>query len=214
MAAPLLIDVCVQEEWAISDSQRRGIAGESWHGQQTEEHECGAGAESVVHLESIYWLGKWPYGSFFIQNWRVGNPPSRGHGAPNIPVQLYELVSMVAHPETDGPGENSIPDLAQIFQNDIDVVPGAGNNSSDTIHRLKEGVARFLITNISGPTKAIRLPDVATMWDIPTLNHHDPAGGNVLFLDGHAEFRACAGARTFPISNSLESAFAWGGVLP
>jgi prepilin-type processing-associated H-X9-DG protein len=58
---------------------------------------------------------------------------------------------------------------------------------------LKEGIERFLITDINNPAaSAIAQSEVAVMFDIVDLNpsdfNHVPGGGNTLFMDGHVEF--------------------------
>ena len=68
-----------------------------------------------------------------------------------------------------------------------------------TLYRLREGVERFMISDIDNPSAtADAQSEIAVMWD---LSHHypfDPAGmgefnhvpggGNVLYMDGHVKF--------------------------
>lgn len=70
---------------------------------------------------------------------------------------------------------------------------GAGNGGSDTLFRLREGVERFLITDINNPAgSAMGQSEVPVMWDItstfPADYNHIPGGANVLYMDGHVEF--------------------------
>lgn len=76
-------------------------------------------------------------------------------------------------------------------------IPGLEPNTgsgpgSDTIMRLKEGIERFLITDINNPAgSAMAQSNVAVMWDqLGHVRHfnHVPGGCNVLFMDGHVEF--------------------------
>ncbi|MCX8066042.1 MAG: prepilin-type N-terminal cleavage/methylation domain-containing protein [Candidatus Hydrogenedentes bacterium] len=71
--------------------------------------------------------------------------------------------------------------------------PPVGNGSSDTIYRLREGIERFLITDINNPSASAKAQ--SEMWVMidklalePSLFNHVPGGSNVLFLDGHVEF--------------------------
>jgi prepilin-type processing-associated H-X9-DG protein len=69
-------------------------------------------------------------------------------------------------------------------------------------YRLREGIERFFITDINNPAASSRAQsDVAVMWDIvtPTINdfNHIPAGGNVLYMDGHVEFVQYPGKHPF-----------------
>ena len=59
--------------------------------------------------------------------------------------------------------------------------------------RLKEGIERFLITDINSPAgSAEAQSEVYMMYDVigvkAHLYNHIPGGSNVLFMDGHVEF--------------------------
>lgn len=91
------------------------------------------------------------------------------------------------------------PDLAL-----LGLAPGSvvatGNSDGDTIHRLREGIERFLITDINNPAGSARAQsDITLIWDHveggkpaqPERNerfNHLPGGSNVLYLDGHVQF--------------------------
>ncbi len=88
------------------------------------------------------------------------------------------------------------------FDQDLDVSAYAdtfgngsplGNGGGNTIHRLREGIERFMITDINNPGGSAKGQSaIAIQWDqVSTglLNYnHVPGGSNVLFLDGHVEF--------------------------
>jgi prepilin-type N-terminal cleavage/methylation domain-containing protein/prepilin-type processing-associated H-X9-DG protein len=79
-------------------------------------------------------------------------------------------------------------------------VPAQGNNGGTRILRLKEGIERFLITDINNPAGgAMAQSTLALMWDHvetskpddPSRNqrfNHIPGGCNVLYADGHVQF--------------------------
>jgi prepilin-type processing-associated H-X9-DG protein len=75
----------------------------------------------------------------------------------------------------------------------ITVPEGWGNAWRDTIYRLDAGIDRFLITdiNIIG-SHEVGSSLVPIMWDRSYMDtgkfSHEPVGGNVLYLDGHAEY--------------------------
>jgi prepilin-type processing-associated H-X9-DG protein len=78
--------------------------------------------------------------------------------------------------------------------------PAQGNRGGDTIMRLREGIERFLITDINNPgASALAQSTIAIMWDHieaagPTdpsrtqRFNHIPGGSNVLYADGHVAF--------------------------
>jgi prepilin-type N-terminal cleavage/methylation domain-containing protein/prepilin-type processing-associated H-X9-DG protein len=79
------------------------------------------------------------------------------------------------------------------------VVPGSGSAGGNTILRLREGIERFLITDINNPAAgAVAQSNVPVMWDVicDEASHfnHVPGGSNVLFMDGHVEFMRWPGA--------------------
>jgi prepilin-type processing-associated H-X9-DG protein len=69
-----------------------------------------------------------------------------------------------------------------------------GNGDGDTIYRLREGIERYLITDINNPGATTGAQsNIHIMYDhvstVVTAFNHVPGGSNVLYLDGHVEFR-------------------------
>ena len=77
---------------------------------------------------------------------------------------------------------------------DCTVPAGLGNASQgDTVFRLREGIERFLITDINNPAATAKgQSEIFTYWDTVSAAvadfNHVPGGSNVLYLDGHVEF--------------------------
>ena len=79
---------------------------------------------------------------------------------------------------------------------DIDVGDtgcNCGNGGGDTIYRLREGIERFLITDINNPAASAKAQStVWIMFDHVSAEtsgyNHVPGGANVLYLDGHVRF--------------------------
>jgi len=104
---------------------------------------------------------------------------------------------------------------------EIPVVAGSGGGS--TLYRVREGVERFLITDINNPAgSAVAQSSVPVMADsmagtqytsgtsatkLARFNHV-PGGSNVLFMDGHVEFVKFPGK--FPV-NAYVAARGFGG---
>ena len=74
--------------------------------------------------------------------------------------------------------------------------PGYGKIQA---YRLREGIERFFITDINNPAgSSVAASQMPVMWDKiakpgatwlgSTTFNHIPAGGNLLFLDGHVEW--------------------------
>ena len=97
------------------------------------------------------------------------------------------------------------PRWATVHENDISVTA-----KGLTMYRFREGIERFFITDINNPAASNKSQsELAVMWDTcwnpsapkdpgePAFNHV-PGGGNVLYLDGHAEFLKYS--TKFPVS--------------
>lgn len=71
-----------------------------------------------------------------------------------------------------------------------------GNGGDTTVYRLREGIERFLITDINNAAAAAKAQSMLpVMWDeVSATNsdsaqfNHIPGGANTLYLDGHVQF--------------------------
>ena len=70
------------------------------------------------------------------------------------------------------------------FSNDLD----APNSYGDTLYRLREGIERFLITDINNPAASfVAASQIPVTIEWPG-NHESLTGGHVLYMDGHVEW--------------------------
>lgn len=86
------------------------------------------------------------------------------------------------------------------------LAPGSGNAGSDTIFRLREGVERFLITDINNAgASSTSQSKIVVMWDVVMRMaehyNHIPGGSNILYLDGHVEFKKYGAEDSFPLDD-------------
>ncbi|MBI1320426.1 MAG: DUF1559 domain-containing protein [Candidatus Hydrogenedens sp.] len=68
-----------------------------------------------------------------------------------------------------------------------------GNGGGNTVYRFREGIERFLITDINNPGASAKAQsETYIMIDVVSTNvedyNHLPGGSNILYLDGHVEF--------------------------
>lgn len=88
---------------------------------------------------------------------------------------------------------------------DITGLPeGVGNAGGTVVYRLREGIERFLITDINNPAASAQSQsEVWVMLDEISaqskIMNHVPGGCNVLFMDGHVEFVKYPGK--FPVNS-------------
>jgi len=135
---------------------------------------------------------------------------------PDVPLdnQLYDL--LVVWLFMNGAMDQGVPSDAQytIAHLDGDAAAQAdlhhGNGGSDTIYRLREGIERFLITDINNPAaSASAQSEIAVLWDSINSSmgnatsqsfNHVPGGCNVLYMDGHVEFHRYERCGKFPVN--------------
>jgi len=96
------------------------------------------------------------------------------------------------------------------------VPDGQGNGGQgDTVFRLREGIERFLITDINNPAaSAVGQSEVAVAWDVVATTvsafNHIPGGSNVLYLDGHVSFGRYP-SEEYPVNSGI--AILFGGLI-
>jgi prepilin-type N-terminal cleavage/methylation domain-containing protein/prepilin-type processing-associated H-X9-DG protein len=97
--------------------------------------------------------------------------------------------------------------IRQLLDNDIDLTASplsamianvaiSGNGAGKTVYRLREGVERFMITDINNASgSAMAQSGLPVYWDSVSSTpgaaaafNHVPGGANTLYMDGHAEF--------------------------
>ena len=70
---------------------------------------------------------------------------------------------------------------------DLPLDPSRSSGGLEKVYRLREGIERFFITDINNPSASSDAQErIPLMWERP--GHHEPDGGNVLFMDGHVEY--------------------------
>ncbi|HOV33307.1 MAG TPA: DUF1559 domain-containing protein [Candidatus Hydrogenedens sp.] len=95
--------------------------------------------------------------------------------------------------------KTDVKGLMKVFDKDANLSSpwlGYGNGGSNTVYRLREGIERFMLTDVNNPgasSKAqssiwIMLDTFASATAKEPLFNHIPGGCNVLYLDGHVEF--------------------------
>ena len=94
---------------------------------------------------------------------------------------------------------------------------GCGNGGGNNVYRLREGIERFLITDINNAGSAnVAQSSVWVMFDLlstsPAGFNHIPGGCNVLYMDGHVEFKKYSRQGDAPVNEAMASFF--GSLIP
>jgi len=87
-------------------------------------------------------------------------------------------------------------------------VDSDGNGGGDVVYRLREGIERFLITDINNPAASAHAQsEVVVMFDTVATKseyfNHVPGGSNVLYMDGHVEFQRYELNGDFPVNGTV-----------
>jgi len=146
--------------------------------------------------------------SYVYSNWMLTSDIIHGTQPPNdpaIPIDvmqaasdgylnaslLLKLQDMIVTIDDDlaDTAENVAIALAE-QDKDLDLTQFSGTGVA---YRLREGIERFLITDINNPAASAEAQsEIAIMYDIVSVEaedfNHVPGGSNVLYLDGHVEF--------------------------
>jgi prepilin-type N-terminal cleavage/methylation domain-containing protein/prepilin-type processing-associated H-X9-DG protein len=129
-----------------------------------------------------------------------------------VPAQILLMIAAIG-PVLD----NGDPtDDAQPLDSDLDLgavlpVP-VGNGQTNTLLRMKEGIERFLVTDVNDAgTSAKAQSELPLCWDTIASGdqvasairqyNHIPGGCNVVYMDGHVEFQKFPGK--FPASRNF-----------
>jgi prepilin-type N-terminal cleavage/methylation domain-containing protein/prepilin-type processing-associated H-X9-DG protein len=113
----------------------------------------------------------------------------------------YESLWQQLDADLDIEGEESAIEAA-VFAGIGRSIRAQGSGGGGTIYRLREGIERFLVTDINNPaSSAMAQSEIAVMWDgingyvdgkdgadVAEDFSHIPGGCNVLYMDGHVEF--------------------------
>jgi len=116
------------------------------------------------------------------------------HLTGTAPAQVVEAVLRVALPFLAS-RDDHLADTDITITNPVTYsgMEPLGNGSGNTVFRLREGIERYLITDINNPAASSRAQ--SEIWIVgdmigtaPEYFNHVPGGSNVLYLDGHVAF--------------------------
>ena len=117
-----------------------------------------------------------------------------------VVAAIYGLIVAVTEEITMGDAASFSIKAMRVTDLDVDTgkVPdpnlrGCGNGNSPLIYRFREGIERFLITDVASPdASSFAQSELWVMFDQISTNvtffNHPPGGCNVLYMDGHVEF--------------------------
>ena len=164
---------CPSDAEASVDQLMNLATGDSEFGYQ-----CGGDAErGMMLIDTSY-----TYMGFMFDMCEDTDPQGDLEGSP----APYQFVMMAATLD-------AAPDPVSASDGDVNGLQPYGNGGGDTVYRLREGIERFLITDINNPAASAKAQsEIYIMWDLvataPQGYNHIPGGSNILYMDGHVEF--------------------------
>jgi prepilin-type N-terminal cleavage/methylation domain-containing protein/prepilin-type processing-associated H-X9-DG protein len=175
---------------------------------------CIGAGQGSGHSDSYQYLG-------WMIDGADGGDPAQPISVPGlrdylIPIQLLQALSVLGPLGLLTPGEIPAPGgraYRDAMESSITVPAPFGNSNGTTVNRLREGIERFLVTDINNPAGSAKAQsEIATMWDqisttptdsSGTTMNHIPGGSNVLYMDGHVEFIKYEAEGDFPVNRGL-----------
>ena len=161
-----------------------------------EGHDCNYGGNCIHSVDHSYIYHGWvldKVGDEYTD--LVVGPTISGllgidAAGPRQIIELWEgfvIDFMTAYGTGDYAGANASTDQ------DYEVSEGWGNGGGNTVYRLREGIERFMISDINNPAEsAMAQSEIFVTYDLVATRidyfSHVPGGSNVLFMDGHVEF--------------------------
>jgi prepilin-type N-terminal cleavage/methylation domain-containing protein/prepilin-type processing-associated H-X9-DG protein len=99
-------------------------------------------------------------------------------------------------------------DVGAVRDKDFDIGAPYGNGGGNMVYRLREGIERFMITDINNAGASNKAQSaIFLMYDVLSTDvsnyNHIPGGSNVLFMDGHVEFRRYTPPAEGPVSRAF-----------
>ena len=180
----------------------------------------GVGMFNCVHGDfhpEAFGSGAYVYYGWMIENEDQGAALLDGWLMPRLMGNFVPLDSNPAGPAAgiwypldshptgnDHPGNDSDVSVDDLNANArVYPLPDGGIN---TLYRLREGIERFLITDINNPAASAKAQSEIFIYadkiqEDPQHFNHVPGGGNVLYMDGHVEFIKYPGE--FPFSQLM-----------
>jgi len=156
-----------------------------------------------------------PADSYYYFGWVIDQCNGAGTitVGPDLPLTFVQLiqasVAMGDGLETSVPSDPAATRAR--LDNDLNVGEPFGNSGGGTMYRFREGIERFLITDINNPAASAQAQsNIVVMFDNISVDvgssapfNHVPGGCNVLYMDGHVTFVRYEENGDFPVNAGL-----------
>lgn len=196
----LNILVCPSDPSGAEVLQEGGIWYDQRPGHESSVDPCGITAESYIYMG---WAisGK-PGQDYLLPGQNPNNPAITDLASAVGTVVSEEFVNQIQAVIEAQSG----PRYMTVNYYDKDIAYDDPVNGHITLYRHREGIERFLITDINNPgASAMAQSALPLVWDIAGTMvanfNHIPGGSNVLYMDGHVDFLRFPG--DFPVTRAF-----------
>jgi len=161
---------------------------------------CSEPDDGIAEVDTSYWYTGYVFDQVDGNDEVLSDPIFSADENDVIPVQMAQWFQRVVI--------DAATDLTSYGDDDVDVESPNGNGQGDTVFRLRNGVERFLITDINNAgASAVSASKLWVMADNfskeATSYNHLPGGSNVLYFDGHVEFQEYENLGRAPINGPV-----------
>ncbi len=187
------IIVCPSDAEHSTEDLINAVTGESDFG-----YPCDDANQGWAFVDSSYFYFGWVFDQTDPDDPQLDagliDPTYTGSGTPaQVLGTVYLLVEAMDAVAADDVAVVGIADADFSFDGTMFEGAGYGNAGSETVYRLREGIERFMITDINNPAGSAQAQsEIWVMGDIVSvevaLMNHVPGGSNFLYMDGHVEF--------------------------
>ena len=134
------------------------------------------------------------YTGYLVDKANYNDPVTAFQGV-NLPTQLLTPLIPLLMAYAGQSTLAATGPAAAGLDGDLSETAGLGNGGGDKLYRLREGIERFLITDINNAAASSRAQsqiwiqgDNIGLGTKTSIYNHLPGGSNYLYLDGHVEF--------------------------
>jgi len=176
---------------------------------------CGGGYQGMQSADDSYWYLGYVFDLYKPTDPMIALPIGDGEPSPEQLVAAalkLNLLSLLTGGGVDADAlqKNLLKDVELDDVSTVDGLPLGNGRNGDVIYRFREGIERFMITDINNPgASAMAQSNLFVMPDGVSTSlaeyNHIPGGSNILFMDGHVAFQRYEENGPGPINGPVAS---------
>lgn len=180
---------------------------------------CSGGYQGMQSADDSYWYLGYVFDMFNANPTNPDPITSFSYNGVDVdaPAQMLEAAmnrGLLTLLVGGTPSDQDVIDIQKAVNEDAEVpivpIPLGNGRNGNKVYRFREGIERFLITDINNPGgSAMAQSTLFIMADGVSTSlaefNHIPGGSNILFMDGHVEFQRYEEFGPGPINGPIAS---------